>query len=136
MRLLILTLIALCLLSGYALAFNEKINEADAVKAILGEAGGCPYSDKLAIAYSLRNRGHLGGVYGLRSKKVYPNNIVQDAYRAWHESAEGIDTTAGADHWLSAWDLKHCPEKRIKWRHGMVKTLKTGNFTFYRSKTQ
>ena len=114
-------------------ALAGEIPYTQAVKSVMGEAGGCDYQDKLAIACAIRNRKTLTRVYGLNSKTVYPAEIWQECARAWAES-ETNDITQGADHWLSRWDLKHCRPSLISWRFKMVKTLATGNFTFYRAK--
>jgi hypothetical protein len=48
------------------------------------------------------------GVYGCTSKRVkerlYSQDVLIQARRAWAESIEGHDPTHGADHWLSTDD--------------------------------
>ena len=129
-------IIALCLMlsscnSTPAIASN--LDHDQVTKAIMGEAGGQDYSEKLAIACAIRNRGTLRGVYGLNSKTSYPPEVWQESGKAWAES-EYHDVTGGASHWLSNWDLEHSRASLIAWRYTMKETLRTENFTFYKAK--
>ena len=109
------------------------MDDIKGIQAVLGEARGGSYEEQLAISHAIRNRGTFAGVYGLNAKlDDVTGEEYQLASKAWYESEEGSDPTFGANHWLSAWDLKHCRPSLIKWRLGMVKTVIVGRFTFYR----
>lgn len=64
-----------------------RINKQKAILAIIGEGEGENYAGKLALAYTIINRGTFKGVYGLRSKRVlqhkYSEACYQQAKRAW-----------------------------------------------------
>ncbi len=120
---------------------DSGMDEDKAVRAILGEAG-ASYAEMRAIAWALANRGRSGlgfrGVYGLNRVKAgfYADGraispeLVQRASRAWFEA--GSDNHL-ADHWLSSWDLAHCRESLIAWRHKMVNVGTWGATTFYKA---
>jgi hypothetical protein len=72
------------------------ILEADAVKAIIGEAGGESYQCQVAIGEVIRQRGSLKGIYGLHNPcvaKASRKTIVR-ATAAWSASATS-DLTHG-----------------------------------------
>ena len=50
---------------------RAPIPDAQAVRAIVGEAAGESFEGKLAIACAIRNRGNLHGVYGLNATHVW-----------------------------------------------------------------
>ena len=112
---------------------HASIEPDKIVLAVIGEAEGCPAIDQEAIARATINRGTLKGVYGYKRAlgvEIAPKSR-QRAEKALKQ-ARLRDITDGADHWLSTWDLKHCREPLIAWRHKMKVTLKTDNFTFYK----
>ncbi len=130
----IIILIMSLLLAGcdVVLANEIRINEYQAVRAIIGEA--LPnYQAMYAIACAIRNRGTLKGVYGLNAKHVKEatGNQFQLASKAWAESETGIDVTNGATHWLSDYDLNHCNKKRTAFRFKMLETAYIGQTHFY-----
>ena len=114
-------------------ALGAEIPEDKAVHAILGEAPiGASIEVLDAFAHALRNRGTLQGVYGhLEAPSVAQ---WQRGSRAWVESETSPDSTFGATHWLSAWDLKNCRPSLIAWRHKMIKTVFVGDTQFYKEK--
>ena len=115
-------------------AWAEPISEAQATRAILGEA--LPnYEAMHDIASAIRNRGTLKGVYGVRSSnydKASPK-LRALASRAWASSAT-IDSVNGANHWLSEYDLTHCKPRLTAFRFGMVETVYRHKTHFYRAK--
>ena len=113
------------------LAQAAEIPQDKAVNAILGEA---LHDDDsmLVMAHALRNRGHLGGVYGARVIRPYSDKLRAKALKAWKMSLSGDDPTRGADHWLSDYDLKHCRPERMAWRFKMVETLHQGQTHYFK----
>lgn len=109
-----------------------EIEASKAVHAILGEAGPS-YAERRAIAFALRNRGHLGGVYGYSKA---PSAVDwQNGSRAWHEALSGnLDPVRGATHWLSDWDLKHAKPRLTKFRFKMTETAYIGTTHFYKER--
>lgn len=85
------------------------ISDEDAVKAIIGEAENQGYQGMLAVACAIRNRGHLDGVYGLKSHRVinhqYSHNVEHNALLAWYAS-KNKDITGGASVWGTKEDIK------------------------------
>jgi hypothetical protein len=101
----------------------------------LGEAAGQAYPELYAHACALRNRGTVQGVYGLQHWKQHDSEKAwQRASRAWAESEYLRDTTFGATHWLSDYDMKHCRQGWKHWIKDYEKTTKVGETTFYRRK--
>ena len=123
------TVLLLCLLVGTITAQAAPITEAQAVRAIIGEAAGEPYAGKLALAGALRNRATLKGVYGFSAKVLPPHTdkTVRDAQRAWACSLTN-DTSLGATHWESK-DFK-VPY----WAKSMTVTTNIGKHVFYTHK--
>lgn len=106
------------------------IDESSAVNAIIGEAQGEGYRGMYAVACAIRNRGTLNGVYGGNSlHNNVSGQIMQQAMKAWYESAVGEDVTHGADHWDSV-------ERFGKpwWASSMTRTAIIGHHCFYKSK--
>lgn len=130
MRAFIITLLAL-MLAQSAWADPGQISDSRAVRAILGEAGPS-YEERLAIAFALRNRGHLKGVYGHLEAPTATE--WQKGSKAWHTALNGLETdiTHGADHWLSDWDLKHARPALTAFRFKMVETAYIGTTHFYK----
>lgn len=110
-----------------------EIPEDKAIKAILGEAGPSD-EERLAIAFALRNRGTLKGVYGHQEAPTASD--YQKAGKAWHTALNGLknDPTHGADHWLSDWDLKNAKPRLTAFRFKMTETAYIGTTHFYRKK--
>ena len=105
----------------------SAITEAEAVRAIVGEAAGEPYLGKVALAEALRNRGTLRGVYGAKRAefiKKQPKKVHSDALKAWRESAR-TSYTKGARHWEST-DFK-VPY----WAKKMEPSFRVGKHIFY-----
>jgi len=128
--LLILTLGLFVCGNAYA-----EIPDEQAIKALIGEAGGQSYQELYAHACALRNRNTLEGVYGIRSKQVAlaSGKTWQRVSRAWYESVDGLDVTGGATHWLSEYDLENCSHN-ADWRFTMIMTGKIGQTYFYKEK--
>ncbi len=83
----ILAMVLLVVASCRLAHAEGRINDRDAVLAIIGEGEAEPYIGKLALAYTLINRGTLKGVYGLHAPRVvkhkYSKSTYEDAKRAW-----------------------------------------------------
>lgn len=109
-------------------AYCAEIPESQAVRAIIGEAASEGYQGMLAVAAAIRNRGHLGGVYGLRAGHVdrEPGWVWDMAKKAWQESLSH-DPTKGADHWESI------AFKTPTWAKGMQVTYRYKQHVFYKS---
>ena len=116
---------------------SSEISQEEGVYSVLGEAGPS-YEERLAVAFALQNRGHLGGVYGLKVTRTrsYEASAWQNACRSWNEAKEGIvaDVTNGATHWLSDYDLKHCKASLTAFRFRMVETAYIASTHFYKDK--
>lgn len=117
---------------GFSLA-EAKINITDdlAVKAICGEAEGESFVGKVAIGESIRQRGHLNGVYGLKSPRLA--TISRKAWsacqKAWNESKKS-KYTFGAEVWGTDSDILKF--KKTKWFKSYRKTVKIGHHTFFK----
>jgi len=122
------TLLLLTLLTSSAVG-GRPIPEAQAVRAIIGEASNQGARGMLAVAAAIRNRGTLRGVYGLRAKHVdaQPGWVWARARTAWAMSATN-DITDGADHWESvkAFGTPY-------WAKSMRHTVTIGDHKFYKA---
>lgn len=129
----VIVFLAIFSMTGCSESQASQIPEDRAVNALIGEAESLGYTGMLHIACSLRNRGHLRGVYGEKAPRVvnrkYSPKTLQDARRAWADSAK-VDVTKGSDHWASkaldqAWE-----KKMIK--AGYTKTFEDKGHVFYK----
>lgn len=105
----------------------NTIDDVRAVRAIVGEAAGEPYIGKVALAEAIRNRGHLGGVYGYKRTDFIakqPKKVFEDALKAW-EKSKTTNLVNGADHWESI-DFP-----RPWWAAGAIETARIGKHVFY-----
>jgi hypothetical protein len=106
----------------------SALNPQLAIRAIIGEAAGEPFTTKLAIAGALRNRDSLAGVRGLRNARMIdaqPDWVWADARRAWSESATN-DLTHGATHF----DSVNFPTPY--WAEGIKPVATVGVFRFWK----
>lgn len=116
-----LAIALICLTAG------AQIDER-AVQAIVGESAGQSYTEKLAIAGAIRNRGTLDGVRGRHNLGMIltqPAWVFRDARAAWAQSRTN-DITRGGKFWES----DNFP--RPAWSLGMTETAHVGKFRFYR----
>ena len=62
--------------------------DAQAIRAVIGEASNQGYKGMLVVACGIRNRGTLQGVYGLNARHIYtePKWVWEMAKKAWTES--------------------------------------------------
>jgi hypothetical protein len=99
-------IIFLTLFLGLALTAKSEVSTEMAIQAIIGEAAIDGEIGMTAVAEAIRNRGHLGGVYGLhRDISREPTWIWPLAETAWKNS-KSSNLVKGATHWQSADDLK------------------------------
>lgn len=113
-------------------ATGGAISDARAVNAIIGEAENQGYNGMLAVAYAIRNRGTLRGVYGEHSPRVKKAGlrIRAEAAKAWKNSQmRWGDITGGATHWENVKAFG-----RPYWTASMVPTVLIGDHQFYRPK--
>jgi len=111
--------------------FAAEIPQQLAVRAIVGEAAGQSYQEKIAIGEAIRNRGTLRGVYGVNAKhnETEPEWVWKQSREAWIASAN-TNVTKGATHWEGV------SFKKPYWADSMVETARIGETVFYREKTK
>jgi spore germination cell wall hydrolase CwlJ-like protein len=112
---------------------QARVTDADAVRAIIGEAANQGNRGMLAVACAIRNRDKAGasplaGVYGLQARHVdhEPAWVWARARAAWIRSATA-DITAGATHWenTAAFGVPY-------WARTMTATVTVGNHRFFK----
>ena len=130
-RTLSITLLCTLLCTPGALA-SPAFNEANIIKALAGEAGGQGMDEIEAHAHAINNRGHLGGVYGIRR----PAGVrgLERARIGLKRSITRPDSTHGATHWLSDYDLRHSKPRLTAFRFKMVETAYIGETHFYKER--
>lgn len=106
------------------------VNKQDAIRAIMGEASNQGRRGMLYVACAIRNRGHLGGVYGLKAKHIdnEPRWVWQMAAEEW-ERSKNKDITNGATHWenINAYGTPY-------WVKSMNKVAEYKDHVFYKEK--
>lgn len=113
-------------------AHAARINDSDAVLAIIGESEAEGHRGMLAVACGIRNRGTLSGVFGLNSSRIkkhlYSEKIQIDAINAWIISETPTNCTfiKGATHWDSI-DFK-----KPLWANSMESTFSYNKHVFYK----
>jgi len=138
-------LLALCLVlvAQSALASSSVYVGGEHVdkmlRAIIGEAEGESYAGKVALAYALKNRGTMRGVYGYkaiilrsgafwRGSRRISQHTIDDARNAlkWAYLNPEVDTTKGATHWenVKAFGVPY-------WAKGKTPCVVIGNHAFY-----
>ena len=132
-------LIALGLLMGAGTAQADPLDHQDMLKAIIGEAEGEPYAGKVALAYALKNRGKMSGVYGhkaiiwrsgafWRGSRRISQTTLTEAQNAlkWANLHPANDPTHGADHWenIKAFGVPY-------WAKGKKPCYVIGSHAFY-----
>jgi len=114
-------LLALCV-SAYA-----HVDDALAVRAIIGEASNQGYAGMLAVACGIRNRDTLKGVYGVKAKHVdnEPKYVWDMARRAWAESE--TNRIHNGTHWenIKAFGKPY-------WVDSMTKVYECKDHIFYK----
>lgn len=105
-----------------------SFTDADAVRAIVGEAANQGRDGMLAVACAIRNRGSLKGVYGLRNPAAgkQPAWCWERARTAWASSLTN-DTVLGATHWenTKAFGTPY-------WAKSLTPTVKINAHQFYK----
>lgn len=122
-----------CLVAVSGCAWASEIKEADAIKAIIGEAENQGYKGMCLVALAIRNRGTLQGVYGLHANRVvnhkYSDTTHKLAKKAWETSKGMPDILCSADHWENIRAFG-----RPYWVASMVETFRYRDHIFYRKK--
>ncbi len=126
---LLLALLAGCTTPGY----TAPLPILAPIRAVLGESEGEGFKGMLAVACTIRHRGNLKGVYGLRAFRVthrlYSAHSLVLAEKAWAVSAH-TDTVNGATGWGSASDIELF--KHTSWWKHMRIVAHVGHHWFYR----
>lgn len=140
----IIILFCLAFFLNMGKGFSDVIPNLIGLKAVLGEAEGENLKGKLAIAETLRNRGHIKGVYGInaiiekngvfyrktrKGLRKIDAKTVEQAKQAWKESSSS-NITKGATGWGSDSDIKIFIKEG--WWHRVIVTKKIGSHTFYK----
>lgn len=132
--LILLITLGICLWIGCSISIGAEIPEKKAIKSIVGEAESQGFEGMLAVAHSLRNRGTLKGVYGLRSLRIrhhlYSRHTIEEATLAWEQSAIDYDITHGSTGWGNINDV-HKFEMCRWWNHCVV-TAVIKDHVFYK----
>ena len=85
----------------------------------------------LSVAFAIRNRGTLKGVYGLKApriiKRLYSKETYEMAKHQWEISGNGCDITKGANHWEN---VKAFGDPY--WAKSCTETVTIGSHNFYR----
>ena len=108
----------------------QAIDDVTAIRAVIGEAAGCGYADKLAVAGAIRNGQGKFALIGLRNTRMIDRQSKRtftEAARAWSESATN-DASLGATHFEAN------RFGRPWWSTNMVVAARTASFTFYKEK--
>lgn len=107
---------------------HAGIPTAQAVAAIIGEAGGESYATQVAVACAIRNRGTLQGVYGVSNPVVKQASAktIARARAAWAASARK-DVVRGCKYF----GCKADAPKLIS--YGLHAVCMSGAITFYTS---
>lgn len=124
-----LKFIILLFVLTFPIKAHADVTEAQAVRAILGEAENQGEIGMIAVAEVIRARGSLKGIYGYKNvSKRYakiPAKYKAMAIKAWHTSANS-HITKGADHFENL--SFGCPS----WVKGCVETFRHKDHVFYK----
>ncbi len=131
-------ILAICMgLCVLVVLFCGKVHaytDQEAILSIIGEAESEPYLGKVAIAASIVNRGHLRGVYGLKSVRVLQHKYSQDVYDeaklAWEYVKKNGVGNWQATGWGNAGDIAQF--KRKGWFKNCEVVAHVGSHWFYK----
>lgn len=126
-RLLIVVVSLATLLLGLLASRAATITTAQAVDAIIGEAGNQSFTTQVAVACAIRNRGTLQGVYGVSNPvvKQATAKVRAKALRAWQASARQ-DIVKGCRYF-------GCPsDAPALLSYGLQPVCMSGAITFYK----
>lgn len=114
----------------FSFAANAAINDADAVRTIVGEAGGEPYNAQVGIGNVILNRGSIKGFYGFNNAYLnkQPASVWTSARKAWAE-AKTHDITHGCKYAGGEIDDKYFQNKL-----GLKPEITIGHVRFYKAK--
>src|ERR1035441_1652217 len=110
-------------------SFGETaVSEAQAVRAMVGEASNQGYTGLLAVGNVIRHRGSIKGLYGAKAAHCdkEPSWVWILARKAWAESATN-DVTMNSTHFENVSKFG-----RPVWARSMTKTVKIKDHQFYK----
>lgn len=112
--------------------YATEITDEKAIRAIIGEAENQGADGMRAVAHAIRNRGHLGGVYGSRSARyrLCSRATRRQAEDAWKRSGYERDITNGAQYWGTEADIKKF--KKERWFSRVEKTITLKDHSFFK----
>ena len=120
-------LLSLLSLASLSVA-SAKVNDRDAVRAIIGEGANQSDAALAGIASAIHNRGTLRGVFGLTNPMVdtASDALWARARRAWNLAKNGVDAAAGCKFF-------GCPTDEAWFhKHGFTAVKTIGQITFYK----
>ena len=102
-----------------------RINDDEAVSAIVGEASNQSFDTMVCVAQAIRHRGTLNGVYGVHARHNASESSATwgEAEEAWFDSFAEKDHIKGAKNWGTVEDLGKLGAKQYK--------VKCGDLYFY-----
>lgn len=134
MKNIIMLLFIMCASPVFA---EQRFTDHDAVLSIIGEAENQGFLGMECVAFAIRNRNSLIGVYGLANPRVthhkYSKETYKQAVRAWMESAHGKDITNGAIGWGNKNDIEYF-KNETEWWNNCIITAHIGDHYFYKDK--
>ena len=122
------TIAVLTLLLATLNLLGNEVSEAQAVRAMVGEASNQGYTGLLAVGNVIRHRGSIKGLYGAKAAHCdkEPSWVWILARKAWAESATN-DVTMNSTHFENVSKFG-----QPVWARSMTKTVKIGKHQFYK----
>jgi hypothetical protein len=122
------TIAVLTLLLATLNLLGNEVSEAQAVRAMVGEASNQGYTGLLAVGNVIRHRGSIKGLCGAKAAHCdrEPAWVWILARKAWAESATN-DVTMNSTHFENVSKFG-----RPVWARSMTKTVKIKDHQFYK----
>lgn len=128
-----LAFILLLVMAGACFADNARITDSSAIDACIGEAEGETYLGKVMLLYTLKNRGTLKGVYGVKAPRVIKRQYAQVTYNQCAKAWAFVKTHPNPDWKGTGWgneaDIREF--RRHKWFKNCVIIAHVGKHFFY-----